>query len=203
MIVCGTNDNSLRERLLHESKLTLPKAIAAGHAAKETPKYARKILKSNETIDLHKISKHSKSKSQTSAQATKIIRKCKFCKNSHQPGTCPNYGKVCHNCDWKNYFKKCCPFNRETLHKIEQTVTESPFADEYEFFLGTINLQKNSENLVNIPQIKNEPSNWNITLSSNGTPISYKIDTGAQCNIIPIKGLENISPKPDLQPVNV
>ena len=131
MIVGGTNDNSLRECLLCESKLTLPKAIAAGHAAKETPKYTCKILQSNETIDLHKISKHSKSKSQTSTQATEIIRKCKFCKNSHHPGTCPTYGKVCHNCNWRNYFKKCCPHNRETLHKIEQTMTVSPFADEY------------------------------------------------------------------------
>ena len=57
--------------------------------------------------------------------------------------------------------------------------------------------------MVNISQIKNEPSDWNITLSSNDTPISYKIDTGAQCNVIPVESLENISPKPDLQPVNV
>ena len=66
MIVCGTNDNSLRECLLHKSELTLPKAISAGHAAEETRKHARQTLKSNETIDLHKISKHSKSRSQTS-----------------------------------------------------------------------------------------------------------------------------------------
>ena len=57
--------------------------------------------------------------------------------------------------------------------------------------------------MFNISQIKNEPSDWNITLSSNGTPISYKIDTGAQCNVIPVESLENISPKLDLQPVNV
>ena len=49
--------------------------------------------------------------------------------------------------------------------------------------------------MVNISQIKNEPSDWNITLS--------KIDTGAQCNVSPVDSLENISPKPDLQPVNV
>ena len=42
-----------------------------------------------------------------------------------------------------------------------------------------------------------------IALSSNGTQVSYKIDTGAQCNVIPTESLENISPKPDLQPVNV
>ena len=35
MIVCGKNDNSLRERLLRQSELTLPKAISAGHAAEK------------------------------------------------------------------------------------------------------------------------------------------------------------------------
>ena len=42
-----------------------------------------------------------------------------------------------------------------------------------------------------------------MALSSNGTPISYKIDTGAQWNVIPVKSLENISPKPDLQRVKL
>ena len=137
MIVCGTYDNSLRERLLRESELTLPKAIPAGHAAEETRKHAREILKSNETIDLHKISKHSKSRSGTFAQTTEIIKKCKFCENSHYRG----------KCNRKNHFKKCCPRNRKTLHEIEQTETESPSADEYEFFLDTINLQKKPQKI--------------------------------------------------------
>ena len=70
-----TNDNSLRECLLCESELTLARAISAGHASKETPKHGCKILKSNETTDLHKTSKHSKSRGQTSAQATELIKK--------------------------------------------------------------------------------------------------------------------------------
>ena len=97
IIVCDTNDNSLREHLLCESELTLPKAIYTGHAAEETCKHAHKILKSNETIDLHKISKHSKCRSVTSAQTTGIIKKCKFCESSHYLGKCPAYGKACHN----------------------------------------------------------------------------------------------------------
>ena len=203
MIVCGTNDNSLRGHLLRESELALPKATSADPAAKETRKHTQKILKSNENIDLHKISKPSKSRSQTFAKATKIIKKCKFCENSHHHGKCPAYRKVCHNCNRKNHFKKCCPRNRKTLHKFEQTETESPSADEHEFFLNMIDLPKNPENLANISQIKNELSDWNITLSSNGTRISYKIDAGAQCNVFPVKSLENISPKPHFQPVNV
>ena len=37
------------------------------------------------------------------------------------------------------------------------------------------------------PSIKNEnrmKTDWSITLPSNGIPTSYKIDTGAQCNVI-------------------
>ena len=120
MIVCGTNDNSLRERLLCESELTLPKAISAGRTAEETRKHAREILKLNETIGLHKISKRWKPRSQTSAQANETIKKCRFCENSHDRGNCPAYGKFAINSNRKNYFKKCCPRNRKTLHELNK-----------------------------------------------------------------------------------
>ena len=132
----------MRERLLRESELTLPKAISAGHAAEETHKHAREILKLNETINLHKISKHSKPKDQIPPQVTEIIKNCKVCENSHHRGKCLAYGKVCHNYNRKSHFKKSCPRNRKTLHEIEQTETESRSADEYEFFLDTMNLSK-------------------------------------------------------------
>ena len=57
--------------------------------------------------------------------------------------------------------------------------------------------------MVTISQFKKEPPDWNITLSSNVTSISYNIDTGVQCNIILVESLESISPKPGLQSVNV
>ena len=57
MIVCGTKDNSLRERLLRECDLTLSKAISAGHAAEETRKHAREILRSRPSADIDKIFK--------------------------------------------------------------------------------------------------------------------------------------------------
>ena len=50
-----------------------------------------------------------------------------------------------------------------------------------------LNLQRNPENLVSISQIKNEPSDCNITLSFNGTPMSYETDTGAQCIVTHVK----------------
>ena len=147
--------------------------------------------------DLHKISKHSESRNQTSVQATEIIKKCKFEKILTTVVNVPPLEKFAMTVIGKTILRSAVHVIKKTLHEIEQTETESPSAGEYEFFLDMINLHKSPENLVNISQIKNEPSDWNITLSSNGIPISYKIDTGAQCDVIPVESLEeNISPKP-------
>ena len=115
-----TCDNSLRERLLRECDLTLPKAIAAGHAAEETRKHAREILKSNEPAALHKISKHKVRKSSSHTLKTPpkdptIINKCKFCNGSPPRGKCPAYGKICHNCSKKNHFKFCSEQKKLTM----------------------------------------------------------------------------------------
>ena len=71
--------------------------------------------------------------------------------------------------------------------------------NDYEFFIETINIQ----NFVYINQIKNENSDWSITLLANGILVSYKIDTGAQCNVVSLTILKNFDPEPDLCPVNI
>ena len=37
----------------------------------------------------------------------------------------------------------------------------------------------------------------------SGIPISYKIDTGAQCKVIPLTILKKFDPEPDLCPVHI
>ena len=46
-------------------------------------------------------------------------------------------------------------------------------------------------------------SDGSITLSLNGIPVSYKIDTGAQCNIVPLTILKKFDPELNLCPVNI
>ena len=41
MVIVGVNDNGLRERMLRESDLDLPKAIKLGQAAEEAKKHIR------------------------------------------------------------------------------------------------------------------------------------------------------------------
>ena len=70
-----------------------------------------------------------------------------------------------------------------------------PLNLDYEFFTETVNIQDSAHT----DQIKNENSDWSLTLPSNGIPVSYKIDTGAQCLTI----LKKFDPEPDLCPVNI
>ena len=92
---------------------------------------------------------------------------------------------------------------RSALHEFEKPKLNHVLLTNTSFSLIREIFKETLKNLADISQIKNEPSDWNITLSSNSTPISYKIDTGFQFNVIPVESLENISPKSDLQPLNI
>ena len=200
MIVCGTNHDAFREKLLRESGFTLSRGISAGHAAEETRKHAREILQLQSSADLHKINKLHKPRHQVPNEKSKeIIKKCKFCNGSHPRGKCPAYGKSCLNCNRKNHFKVCCPRNRKKVHEIGQIETDCEESSDLEFFVETISIQ----DPLNINEIKNESSVWSIILTSNGLPISYNIDIGAQCNVVPLKIYQKLNPQPDLHPVNL
>ena len=117
----------------------------------------------------------------------------------HPRGKCPAYGKSCLNCNQKNHFKVCCPQNRKKVHKVKQIETDCNESSDLEFFVETIIIQ----DPLNINEIKNESSVWSITLTSNGLPILYKIDTGTQCNLVPPKIYQKCNPQPDLHPVSL
>ena len=67
------------------------------------------------------------------------------------------------------------------------------------FFIENVNIQDSAH----INQIKNENSDLSIFLSSNGISVSCKIDTRAQCNVIPLTVLKMFDPESDLCPVNI
>ena len=65
---------------------TLFKAISTGHAAEETRKHAREILKSQPTANIDKIFKKNLNKSSHNTHNQNIrdfIKNCKFCYSSH------------------------------------------------------------------------------------------------------------------------
>ena len=67
--------------------------------------------------------------------------------------------------------------------KLKRTNLGKPSdQSHHEFFIETDNIQDSAH----INQIKNENPDWSITLPSKVILVSNKIETRAQCNIIPL-----------------
>lgn len=112
----------------------------------------------------------------------KIINNCKRCGRNHKINNCPAYGKMCNKCKKLNHFAKQC---RST--KSESKINE---IEEKEFFIGVVGENKNN----------NSDKDWIVKLRTYGTEIRYKIDTGAQANVLPSEILKCINPHLLIEP---
>ncbi len=217
MIVCGVADHALRERLLRDADLTLAKAIDAGIAAEETKRHTKELEKHQSEV--HQV-RHQKEKRIKESKTPDMIKKCKFCNGSHLHGVCPAYGKRCRNCNRRNHFAVCC--SQKSIKHVHQQDTSSDDSsvagNDGEFFIDMVeasNTNSSDEHhssaptspptsaCTNVYTVGETKSDWSVTLDMNGTNVSFKIDTGAQCNVIPKRLLYNLSPRPKLKPASV
>ena len=102
-----------------------------------------------------------------------MIMKYKLCSYTHKHGSCPAYSKVCNSCHKKGHLSKCC----ENLINID----ESKFynSDDKYLFIGLVT---SNDNL----KFEENDNKWSIDLDTNGSLINFKIDSGAQVNILPL-----------------
>ena len=126
-----------------------------------------------------------------------MIQKCKYCSYTHKRGSCPAYGKICNLCKKKNHFSVCCSKNNKTkkekykkVDRISQTVSNTCSEEEYEhFFIGTV-----TNDLITFK----EENDWCTDLNTNGSVVNFKIDTGAQANVLPWKVYSKLLKRPKL-----
>ena len=130
MIVCGTRDNSLRERLLRECDLTLSKAISACHAAEKTRKHTREILRYQPTANIDKIFKKKLNKfsHNTRNQNTRdFIKSVNFTIVHILEPNAQLTEKFVMFAIKKKHFKVCCPRVGKKVHeKLKRTNLMNP-----------------------------------------------------------------------------
>lgn len=185
-IVCGTQDNALHERLLRETGLTLEKCVTTCRAAETTRAQAMELRREESAV--HIVKKEQKRKSPTKQNDTREKSseyKCKRCGNSHKPKSCPAYGKSCNNCGKINHFSTCCKATK--INKKVHAVGE----DEEEFVVDSVQT------------CGTEKAEWIVPIEVNKTIIPFKLDTGAQVNLISIKDYRTLTVKGKIHPVKV
>ena len=126
-----------------------------------------------------------------------MIIKCKVCSYTHKRGSCPAYDKVCNSCHKKGHFSKCCiSFKIQYIRQINKDESKFYNSDNEHLFIGAIT---SNENL----KFEENDNEWLIDLDANGTLINFKIDSGAQVNILPLREYYRLENCPKLHSTSV
>ena len=108
------------------------------------------------------------------------IMKCKFCAASHDRGNCPAYGATCHNCNGRNHYAWCCFKSKNGTEKRRVGHVEVKEKGNSELLEGLYikEIQGSTRRIIH------------SDLLVNDIPVSFKLYTGAECNVISL-GLAN------------
>ena len=186
-LVFSINDARLKERLLRDNALTLQKAIDICRSAElaktqmqamQTPHVIQEaavdILKKSERRS--HTSSWNKSKLNDKKKATSV---CPKCGNKHEPRQCPAYGVACHKCGKNNHFSKMCRSGTDK-HSNYKTKTVNNIETEVDsLYIGTIG-HEDEKAAQHGRCVK-----WQETATIRGVPINFKLDTGADANVLP------------------
>ena len=184
IIVIGVIDESLSER---NGNSIRPEG--------RTNKNSRKTKKKQEA-EIYKI-KFNRKENSYSQPKKDIIKQCKYCGRTHMRGT-PAFHQTCNNCHKKGHFANVCMSTNKSLNYLDNENTP-PRTAEDNFFVGVISdisneVKNNNKQINTIAEDTN--TEWSVTLNTNGTSICYKINSGAQVNVIPEKQIETLQKKP-------
>lgn len=199
-IICGVRDAALRERLLREMDLTLEKCVTICRTS-ELSKEQSKTLENQQSVNQIKKKKFGKGKQRGQGQRQsggqghrhsgytpkKQNGKCTYCGYStHGPSKedCPANGKTCMKCKGKNHFAAVCR-TKPKVHHMEHNIGND---NEEEYYtIKSVELQP-SVHTVNSSKC---PSQIYANMHVEGHTVKFQLDSGATCNIIPSKYVNN------------
>ena len=121
----------------------------------------------------------------------------------------PRFWKLCKKCEKCNHFAKVCRSKQAKRVENVDKESERDSSDENTngFFVDTVSQSENpqsqnktTDKQYNIEMRSNQDDQtaWFISINTSGSDINYKIDTGAQANIIPQCLYNSLRKKPKL-----
>lgn len=183
-IIIAIKDTTVQQRLLRENNINLDRAVDMCRLA-ELSKLQQNILKMEP--ELPAVMAVRAGNEATTSAGTEDRREqnsrelsnnygsekfqCKKCNRFHGWGKCFAYGKVCNKCKGKNHFAVCCK-----ARFVKKSDTGNMKADGIaeEFYVSAIFKEESKE------------KQWMETVSINKHSIACKLDTGAECNVLPL-----------------
>ena len=167
-LVFGIRDVKARERLLRETKLTLEKTDEICHAA-ESMLAQLKVVEDSTSSSVNAVNSEN-TQQRTTAKEDGNTRECWNCGRKHgfqKRELCPAYGKTCNKCHKPNHFAAKC--RSKTNAKAVKAIEEN-----------------NEIYQTNIPGTNIDDSQFVTLQLESGNYLRFQVDTGAQCNVVPM-----------------
>ncbi|XP_067135526.1 uncharacterized protein, partial [Centruroides vittatus] len=194
-IVLGTQDDSIRQKMLQDLTLTLAKAIDMARASELSKHQLSKIRATEIIVSKMKTQfprqkdKPKKSNTYMTNKNSAKNKKCHKCLTIHKYGNCPAFGKFCFKCKKKNHFSSACKAKK--INEIDNP-NSTDISDQEDCLLDRI---------VVLNKVTHE--HWEEVIEINGNPTKIKLDTGADTNVISWTYLKQWTNSPKIIPTKV
>ncbi|GBL54047.1 hypothetical protein AVEN_188016-1 [Araneus ventricosus] len=170
-IVLGVGDASLQERMLRESDLSLERAIDLGKTA-ELIKIRTQTVQ-GQNVDF--VGRRSGAQKPLSSREANWSNKDETVNKSCQNGEKARMFSSCWKCNRKHVKGKCPAYDVKDV-----VVDESE--DNGDYYVNSINVH----HIVKCIESASTLKEWNKTLIIEGQPVTFKLDTGAEVNVLPL-----------------
>ena len=202
-------DKELSEKLQLKADLSLKEAITTARQYETVKHELSEQRDQAQPADLNRVQKNKptsynrpgsssypKTKSTTRSTSqhggSQQRTNCGKCGKNHHYGKCPAVGKECHKCGRRNHFAKLC--RSKTRARADQLQEELGYQE------GTreVNVDNTEFFIDSITDTTSAP--WRVDLKLEGSTVSFKIDTGADVNVLSESSWKSLPLKPRLHP---
>lgn len=199
LIILGIADAATQEKLLSEGNTELDDVIKVCRAAEKAKEQSQQIRGESASVCALRGQKskreHQNRKRMEEGKGSSKFN-CRRCGVHHEKGNCPAFNKLCRICNQRGHFYVGCSANRRNRW-VNETIEETEDEEEKQVVLDSIN-SKTVNNVYN----SNDKTYNNVrceTTANGNSIITFKLDPGADCNILPLMHLigieEHISDK--------
>ena len=167
-LIFGICDNKVRERLLRETGLTIERTDEICRAAEMMTSQMKTMSDSDTAVHSMKVYKSRRPVDSKRDVSSASCSKCGRRHDLQQKESCPAFGKQCHQCRRMDHFAAKC---KSAVKERSVRVVDAE-SDEEVFTLSGVSK-------IDAAQI--------VTLQlDSGNYLRFQIDSGAQCNVVPM-----------------
>lgn len=120
------------------------------------------------------------------ANNNKVIENCTRCTRTHRIKECPAYGKMCNKCSGPNHFSSACRVRKVNTVAMNDREFRVNLSQEFNIdSIEQVNDRNESDDDVTYP--------WVERMQINGTTVPFKVDSGAEIDVLPLSKLKQIN----------